>query len=146
VSRVAGDTDLGSSSVVSLVFTSSNWDTYQTVIVLALEDADAANGTATIRCSASGLADKDVTATEQDNDVLGIVTDRDVVAVPEGSTNAFAVRLSAQPGADVEVSVSRVAGDMDLGSSSVVSLVFTPSDWDTYQDRDRAGGRGCRMW
>ncbi|MBN1510139.1 MAG: DUF4347 domain-containing protein [Sedimentisphaerales bacterium] len=67
-----GDADL---SVVtsSLTFTTANWDTYQPVTLSAAEDADTTNGTATIHCSASGLADKDVTATEQDNDVLSPV-------------------------------------------------------------------------
>ena len=40
----------------------------QTVTLQAAEDVDMVNSAAVIRCSAPGLASKDVTATEQDND------------------------------------------------------------------------------
>ena len=68
VSRVSGDTDITVQSGGSLVFNAANWNIYQTVTLGAAEDADTVNGSAVIRCSAPGLADKDVTATEQDND------------------------------------------------------------------------------
>ena len=68
VSRVSGDTDITVQSGASLVFNASNWNTYQTVTLAAAEDADTVNSSAVIRCSAPGLTNKDVTATEQDND------------------------------------------------------------------------------
>ena len=68
VSRVSGDTDITVQSGGSLVFNAANWNIYQTVTLGAAEDADMVNSSAIIRCSAPGLADKDVTATEQDND------------------------------------------------------------------------------
>ena len=71
VSRVSGDADITVQSGGSLVFNASNWNTYQTVTLRAAEDADQINGSAIIRCGAPGLANKDVTVTEQDND--GIV-------------------------------------------------------------------------
>ena len=67
VSRVSGDADLTVQSGASLVFKASNWNIYQTVTLRAAEDADQINGSAIIRCGASGLANKDVTVTEQDN-------------------------------------------------------------------------------
>ena len=68
VSRVSGDTNISVQSGGSLVFNAGNWNIYQTVTLGATEDADEVNGSAIIRCSAPGLANKDVTATEQDND------------------------------------------------------------------------------
>ena len=68
VSRVSGDADIAVQSSGSLVFNASTWNTYQTVTLSAAEDADTVNSAAVIRCSASGVAGKDVTATEQDND------------------------------------------------------------------------------
>ena len=68
VSRVSGDSDISVQSGSSLTFTSTNWNTYQTVTLSAAEDADTTNGTATIRISASGIPNKDITATESDND------------------------------------------------------------------------------
>ena len=69
VSRVSGgDTNLTVQSGGSLVFNASNWKTNRTVTLRATEDADRINGSAIIRCSAPGLVNKDVRATEQDND------------------------------------------------------------------------------
>ena len=68
VSRVSGDSDISVQSGSSLTFTSTNWNSYQTVTLSAAEDADTTNGTATIRISASGIPNKDITATESDND------------------------------------------------------------------------------
>ena len=70
VSRVSGDTDITVQSGGSLVFNASNWNTYQKVTLRAAKDVDTVNSSAVIRCSAPGLADRDVTATEQDNDLV----------------------------------------------------------------------------
>jgi hypothetical protein len=64
VSRVSGDTDISVTEGSSLTFTPSNWDSYQRVTLWQAQEADTVEGTATIRCSAAGLADKDVTASE----------------------------------------------------------------------------------
>ncbi len=66
-SWVEGDSDIVVLEGKDRKFTTLNWDRYQTVTLLAVQDTDSINGTATIRCSASGLPDKDVMATEQDN-------------------------------------------------------------------------------
>jgi uncharacterized repeat protein (TIGR02543 family) len=68
VTRSSGDSDISVQSGSSLTFTTSTWSTYQTVTLYAANDADTSNGSATIRCSASGLTSVDVTATEADND------------------------------------------------------------------------------
>jgi|GEM_PF-2346317 len=132
VSRVSGDTDIAVSGGGTLTFTPTNWNTYQIVSLTAAEDADAIDGTATITCSASGWTSKSMTATESDND-REILTDRQTVSVPEGGTVTFQVRLKAQPGSNVVVSVSRVSGDSDISVSSGSSLTFTTSNWSTYQ-------------
>jgi|GEM_PF-5266212 len=133
VSRVSGDTDISVSSGSSLTFTPSNWSDYQTVTLSAAEDPDAANDTATIRCSVSELPNEDVVATEQDNDELLIATDVDSVQVLEGSTRQFQVRLSVEPTANLTVSVSWEAGDTDISVSEGSSLTFTPLNWSDYQ-------------
>jgi hypothetical protein len=67
VERVSGDADLSVSGGASLTFTTANWNTYQTVTLAAAVDVDAVNGTATIRVSATGIANKDVATTEADD-------------------------------------------------------------------------------
>ena len=74
-------------SGTSLVFDASNWNTNQTVTLSAASDADQVDGSAIIRCSAPETADKDVTATEEDNTpALAIVTSTNAVTVAEGGT------------------------------------------------------------
>jgi len=133
VGKVAGgDRDI-SATPASLTFTTSNWSVYQTVALSAAEDADTANGEATVRCSAPDLPDTDVAVTEQDNDVLSIVTDKTSISIPEGSTASFQVKLSAEPSSDVTVSISRQAGgDADI-SVGTANLTFTAANWSVNQ-------------
>ena len=61
------------------------------------------------------------------------MTDRSEVAVPEGGTALFRVKLATLPLSDISVSISKVAGgDADI-SASPTELVFTPANWDVYQ-------------
>ena len=69
VGNTAGDTDLAVTGGASLIFNASNWEQYQTVTVSAAEDADGANGKATIACSATGLINRSIIAEEVDNDL-----------------------------------------------------------------------------
>ena len=62
-----------------------------------------------------------------------IVTNTSSVSVPEGGTQTFQVRLSAQPAASTSVSVSRTAGDNNITISGGASLTFTTVNWSTYQ-------------
>jgi hypothetical protein len=82
VFRYSGDTDITVQSGSSLTFTSVNWNVYQTVTLAAAEDPDAGSGTAIIRCSSPGVTDKDITATEVEND-----TTLTVAANTGGTTN-----------------------------------------------------------
>ena len=68
VVRASGDADIAVSGGDVLVFTPANYAVDQTVTLAAAEDADTANGTAAIQCTAFGFTAAGVTATEQDND------------------------------------------------------------------------------
>jgi hypothetical protein len=133
VGRSSGDSDLTVSGGAVLTFTPNKWNTPQTVTLAAAEDADAANGTAVFTVSSAGMSSVDVTATEADNDTLGLVVSPTSVSVPEGGTSAFTVRLSAQPTSDVTVSVERTAGDSDLTASGGALLTFTSANWSSAQ-------------
>ena len=69
VVRASGDSDLTVSGGASLVFTTANYGTDQTVTLAAAHDADSTAGTAVIQCTAPGYTAAGVTATEQDHDV-----------------------------------------------------------------------------
>ncbi len=148
VTRPAGDADLSVTGGSSLTFTNINWNTAQTVTIGAAEDADTANGSATITVSSTGLTDKTVTASEVDNDVQNLVVSTTTLSVNEGSSNTFTVKLASQPAANVTVTVTRTAGDADLSVTGGSSLTFTNSNWNTAQtvtigaaeDADTANG------
>ena len=67
ISRVSGDVDISVQSGTLLVFSASTWSIEQTVTLFAATDADRADGSATIQCSAPGLTATNVMATEHDN-------------------------------------------------------------------------------
>ena len=68
IAHASGDTDLTVSGGATLVFTSVNWNTDQTVTLAAAEDVDLANGSAVFDVTSNGLTTVSVTATEVDND------------------------------------------------------------------------------
>ena len=72
--------------------------------------------------------DHTLTVTAAANQV-NFVTDTDSISIPEGGTAAFHVRLSAEPGQDVPVTVERISGDTGIHVAGDPNLTFTPSDW-----------------
>ena len=144
----------------SLTFTTSNWDTAQTVTVRAQSDQDAINGTPTINHTASGGEFGGVTAsvavTEIDSQ-MGISTKRNnsnvnAVTVVEEATATYGVSLGAKPATNVTVTIAAADTgsytDSDI-TVSPASLTFTPQNYDTAQtvtlsataDIDMADGR-----
>jgi hypothetical protein len=67
--RTTGDTSLTVGTGATRTFSTSNWNTPQTVTINAAEDDDSANGTATFTASATGQTSATITATEADNDL-----------------------------------------------------------------------------
>jgi len=72
VSWVSGDADITVKSGSSLKFTTGNWNKFKMVKLEAAEDDDVMDGEATIRISAPGIEDKEITAVEDDNDIADI--------------------------------------------------------------------------
>ncbi|MCF6470920.1 cellobiohydrolase [Nonomuraea sp. MG754425] len=62
-----------------------------------------------------------------------VITSSSAIAVNEGGTASFTVRLSSAPSSNVTVTTARTSGDTDLTVSSGGSLTFTPSNWSTAQ-------------
>ncbi|WP_025772552.1 hypothetical protein, partial [Thioalkalivibrio sp. HK1] len=128
----------------ALTFTTSNWGTPQTVTVSAAEDDDALDESANLSLSASGGGYDDV----DDRSVRVDVTDDDdptgelpppaldisraTVAIDEGSSGTFTVRLTRQPSGSVTVSMAQPANaDITLDRTA---LTFTASNWNTAQE------------
>ena len=131
--------DTGAVSVTagsSLTFTTSSWDTVQTVQVTGVDDDDAVDESTIVDLSGSGgdygAESATVAVDVDDDDIVGLVLDRMSVPVDEGDSDTFTVQLATEPDGDVTVSVS----SRDTGAVSVTagsSLTFTTSSWDTVQ-------------
>ena len=127
-------------SPTTLVFTSANWSTPQTVTVTAVDDHidEESEHTGLITHSiASDDADYDgatvsnVTATITDNDTAGIAKSEIALAVTENSTtDAYTVVLDTEPTANVIVSLS---ASSSLATLSTSTLTFTSANWSDAQ-------------
>ncbi|MBI5835027.1 MAG: C10 family peptidase [Armatimonadetes bacterium] len=131
VARASGDSDLAVAGGAALTFTATNWSAPQRVTVAAAQDADAVNGAAVIRASATGWEVADINANEVD-DELRIVATPTSVSVPEDGTQTFTVRLAGAPAATTTVALS-LTGDPDISISSATALSFTTGNWNAAQ-------------
>ena len=122
-----------------LTFSSSDWNTAQTVTVAADDDDDAANDTASIAHevvaadSADAYDDVAVTGvavTVTDDDTVEVTVSSSTLTVSKGATATYTVVLSAQPASDVVIALSSDNSDVTV---SPATLTFTPTDWATPQ-------------
>lgn len=135
--RLSGDVDIVPGATSSATFDSKTWDQFQTLEIRAVADADAVNGTATLRLSASGVAALDIAATEIDSSstaqAIAVVTDVATVEMAENASAAVRVKLRSAPAQVTTVDVQKVTGLADLSMGGVDRLSFTPQNWDQYQ-------------
>ena len=138
VSVASRDTSEGTVAPSSLTFSTSSWNTAQTVTVTGADDTLSDGSVAwKVRLDPSSgdanyntLANVDVDVTTTDDDLLragavsGLVTEG-------GGQATFPVVLTTQPTAAVTVSVS----SLDTGEGTVApsSLVFSRTSWNTAQ-------------
>ena len=142
---VTVDTDTtASGNQNTLTFTTSNWSTAQTVTVAAAEDADEEHSRAAIEHSivttdavyAAFKQPPDVTATEVDNDI-SVQLSAASLALNEGASATYTVRLSTQPNTEVAVTITRNSNgdadltvDTDIGTAGNQNAVtFTAANW-----------------
>ena len=122
----------------TLTFSTSNWDTAQTVTVSAAQDADAVNDAASITHAVVAASSADefdavtiagVTVSVTDDDTAGATVSPATLRIPEGGSATYTVVLDAQPASDVVISVTK-SGSPDV-TVSPATLTFTPSNWST---------------
>ncbi|MBZ0234269.1 MAG: hypothetical protein K8M05_18205 [Deltaproteobacteria bacterium] len=122
-------------SPTSLVFTSANYSSPQTVTVAAVHDDDTIVDASTLTLSATGAISATVDVTVADNDVQAIVEDAPAtldlidpdVGSPAGVT--FGVRLRWQPQGNTTVNLASL--NTAVATVSPSSLTFSSSDWST---------------
>jgi hypothetical protein len=123
----------------SVTFTPADWNIPKTITVSAIDDFIAqGDRTATIAHSVvsadpdfNGINVVSVSVTILDNDHAGVSVDQgNGVAVTEGgATDSYAVSLTSQPTADVQILVSP---DSQL-TTAPTTLTFTAGDWNVPQ-------------
>jgi len=127
------DPDLATSPN-KLTFTPDNWNVPQTVTVKAAKDKDKINGSAQIRLASLAYPSRKVSVSEIDVDIPVLSVSANELAVPEGGSLKFTVKLLAKPTADVEVVVKKMPKG-SLGISAVPEkLTFTQGNWSVPQE------------
>ena len=140
---VASDTVTAATvSSASLTFTSTNWDTAQTVTVTGVNDdvdnpSDERTATVThvptsTDAGYGSVVIASVTVTVTDDDDAGVTVDPTTLSVLEADgTGTYTLVLDTVPTADVTIAV---ASDTDTAATvSSASLTFTPANWNTAQ-------------
>ena len=125
--QAGGDDDL-EVAPSSLVFTTSNWNTGQTVTVGADADTDVVEGMARILHRAGDDISASVAVFEIDDDAaVDLAVEAEPLPVEEGGSAEYTIRLEAQPSGAVTIGL-RARGDPDLGVSPA-ALTFTTGTW-----------------
>jgi [NiFe] hydrogenase large subunit len=137
VGRVSGDSSIRVSSGDEITFSRRRYNQWKTVTLSAAEDSDRTDGQAMFRISGEHVTAATISATEVDNDSAAttyqIMTKPDRLTVVEGDTAIFQVKLSADPGQAVAVTVGHDSGDADLSVVSGLTYYFDSSTWNDYQ-------------
>ncbi|MBK8170953.1 MAG: hypothetical protein IPK60_11505 [Sandaracinaceae bacterium] len=142
ISLTSNDLTEGTVALSSVTFTTANWNVPQGVAITGVNDQfDDGNvaytivtGDATSGDSAyNGLVVSDVSVTNTDDDTAGfIVTPTSGLGTTEaGSTTSFTIFLTAQPTANVSISIA--SSDSTEGSVSPAVVMFTTATWNTPQ-------------
>ena len=121
----------------TLTFTTTNWNSAQTVTVSAGQDDDAANEMATLTHDPSGadydsVSNASLTVTVTDNDTRGVTVSRTSLTVNEGGMNTYTVVLKTEPTANVTVTIVDPIDNADV-TAEPASLTFRTTDWDEAQ-------------
>ena len=132
---IASDNADVTTQPASLTFTTANWNTAQRVTVSAASDGDTANDTATLTHTASGGGYGDappvsVAVSVTDDDTAGLSITPTVLNLIENGISAYIVSLTAQPSANVTVSIASDNPDVTVRPTA---LTFTPTNWATPQ-------------
>ena len=133
----SGDTDINRDPD-RLTFSSSNWNTAQTVTVSTAQDGDGIDDAATLSHTVistdadyNGIGVSEVAVTVTDNEAAGVSIGPAQLTIAEGGSDSYEVVLTSQPSHDVTVTISR-SGDGDV-SIDDQELTFTASNWETAQ-------------
>ncbi|MEH0021498.1 MAG: nickel-dependent hydrogenase large subunit [Desulfobacter sp.] len=137
VQRIPGGNGISIASGAALAFDRKNYNRWQTVTLAASQGSSFTGGQVGIRLSGDGLQTTQITAIEVDRSqavqAYQITTDRNAVTVARGATAGFNVKLDADPGQAVAVTIGRQSGDAEIAVASGSTYYFDSSNWDMTQ-------------
>ena len=130
----SSDTNEVTFAPASLSFTTTDWETAQTVTVTGVEDDDGKNDTAIITHTVSGYAGvftaPSIPVTVPDNDTRGVTVTPTTFALDADESITYTVVLDTQPvGGSVTVTANVTDPANPEISVSPSRLVFTASNW-----------------
>ena len=140
ISVTSSNTAEATVSQSSLTFTSSNWNTAQTITVTGVNDNRIGDDSATVTLSVidassdnnfDALADQSISLTLTNDDSASFSISTTALTITETGNGTFTAVLGAQPDADVVISVT--SSDTAEATVSQSSLTFTSSNWNTAQ-------------
>ena len=137
ITASSGDTTVATVTPPSLTFTTSNWDTAQTVTVSGVEDNIASEDqSVTVSHGISGggygsVSVAHVTVTVNDDDTPGVSLSQESLSILEGEGGSYRVVLESEPTGTVTVTAS--SGDTAVATVTPSSLTFTTTNWNTVQ-------------
>ena len=143
--RPAGDTTVQPASdnpavkvsPATLTFTTTNWNTAQTVTVRAVRDGDANDETVTLTHPVRGYGNVTdggaVTVSVKDADTPGVTFSTKRLELNEGETGTYTVKLNTRPAGDVTVFPESSNDDIVTVDPSTRRLTFTTESWNTAQ-------------
>ena len=131
VTLASSDAGAATPAPTSLTFTPANWDTPQSVTVSGVSDADVANEAATITVATSVASSETLSVTVTDDDVQALQLSQSALALTEGASGTFTVRMAFEPGSNTTVNLST----SDVGAAAVNpgTLTFTAANYATPQ-------------
>ena len=132
------------SNTNTLTFTTSNWDTAQSVTVTPVEDANGIGETITLTHIQSGgdytgIAADSVTINVTDSDTRNVVLSPTSLTVTEGDDTgvSYTVKLSTRPSDTITVTIGGHSGtDLSISGATLSNsntLTFSMSNWNTAQ-------------
>ena len=132
VTLTSSDPNVVGVATPTLTFSTTNWNSYQTAIVVGAEDPDSQNGNGTISATAPGVTTKTAAVTVIDNDTATIIATPTAVSLGEGGSTTFNVHLSAPPQTGA-VSVTITNPDPGAVTVSPMGLAFDSTNYQTDQ-------------
>ena len=135
ITASSGDTTVATVTPPSLTFTTSNWDTPQTVTVSGVEnDVPSEDRTIAVSHGISGGGYDSVahvTVTVNDDDTARVRVSQESLSILEGESGSYTVVLNTQPTGTVTITAS--SSDRAVATVTPPSLTFTTGNWNTAQ-------------